>query len=187
MTPVGTIRDGSVDDADAVLGLLDRAVAWLVARGRNGQWGDRPWSSSADRVARTRRMVEENETLVVEQDGAVVAALVHGPDGHDYLPPAPDAEPEDDEPDDDEPEDDQPEDYVLLLVADPSAPVRGAGRRLLDESWSRARARGVRRQRVDCYAGDDGALVAFYESAGFTRTATFSVGEWPGQLLERRA
>ncbi len=170
--PVGTVRDGSIADADAVLGLLDRAVAWLVARGRAGQWGDRPWSASADRVARVRRMVEDDETLVVEQGGVVVAALVHGPVGHGYLPPAPDAE---------------PEDYVLLLVADPSAPVRGAGRRLLDESWSRARARGVRRQRVDCYAGDDGALVAFYEQAGFTRTTTFSVGEWPGQLLERRA
>ena len=30
-----------------------------------------------------------------------------------------------------------------------------------------------------------GALVAFYVSAGFTPTATFTVeGDWPGQVLE---
>jgi hypothetical protein len=40
---------------------------------------------------------------------------------------------------------------------------------------------------VDCYAGGDGALVRWYESAGFTRTQAFEVRGWPGQLLERRA
>jgi hypothetical protein len=40
---------------------------------------------------------------------------------------------------------------------------------------------------LDCYAGDDGKLVRFYESAGFTRTELFDVNGWPGQLLERRA
>jgi ribosomal protein S18 acetylase RimI-like enzyme len=64
--------------------------------------------------------------------------------------------------------------------------VRGAGRRLLDESWDRARARGIGLQRVDCYGGDDGKLVRFYESAGFTRTQPFEVDGRPGQLLERR-
>ena len=77
------------------------------------------------------------------------------------------------------------EDYVLLLVSEPG--VRGAGRRLLDESWQRARSLGIGLQRVDCYAGDDGKLVRFYESAGFTRTQRFEVNGWPGQLLERRA
>ena len=162
------VRVGSVDDLDAVMGLLDAAVAWLVEHGRTGQWGDQPWSASADRVARIRRMIEENELLLLDRDGVPVGALVHGPRAHDYVPPAA-----------------EPEDYVLVLVARPSAP--GAGRRLLDESWSRARAAGVRRQRVDCYAGGDGKLVRFYESAGFTRTEPFEVKGWPGQLLERRA
>ena len=92
-------------------------------------------------------MIEGSELLLLERDGATVAALAHGPVAHDYVPAATDRE-----------------DYVLLLVADPS--VRGVGRRLLDESWSRARADGIERQRVDCYAGDDGKLVRFYESAG---------------------
>jgi GNAT superfamily N-acetyltransferase len=162
------LRIGSVADFDAVLALLDGAVAWLVAQGRTGQWGDQPWSASDARVARIRSMVEGNELLLLERDGAAVAALAHGPAAHDYVPPAA-----------------EPEDYVLLLVSDPSA--RGAGRRLLDESWASARAAGVRLQRVDCYAGDDGKLVRFYESAGFTRTEPFDVNGWPGQLLERRA
>ena len=163
-----TLRVGSVADLDAVLTLLDGAVAWLVAQGRTGQWGDQPWSASDARVARIRGMVEGNELLLLERDGAAVAALAHGPAAHDYVPPAA-----------------EPEDYVLLLVSDPAA--RGAGRRLLDESWTRARAAGVRLQRVDCYAGDDGKLVRFYESAGFTRTEPFDVNGWPGRLLERRA
>jgi hypothetical protein len=74
---------------------------------------------------------------------------------------------------------------VLLLVSHPAA--RGAGRRLLDESWVRVCAEGGRLQRVDCYAGDDGKLVRWYESAGFVKTQPFDVDGWPGQLLERRA
>jgi GNAT superfamily N-acetyltransferase len=162
------IRVGSVDDADAVLRLLDRAVEWLVGQGRTGQWGDQPWSASEKRVARIRDMIAGSELLVLELDGAVVAALAHGPVAHDYVPAA-----------------GEPEDYVLLLVSDPE--VRGAGRRLLDESWARVRAAGGALQRVDCYAGDDGKLVRFYESAGFTATQRFEVNGWPGRLLERRA
>ena len=162
------LRTGSVEDLPSVAGLMDGAVRWLVSQGRTGQWGDQPWSASEAKVERIRCMIADNELLVLEHDGAVVAALVRGPVAHDYVPASA-----------------EPEDYVLLLVADPS--VRGAGRRLLDESWDRARAEGLRRQRVDCYAGDDGKLVRFYESAGFTRLAPFEVNGWPGQLLERRA
>jgi GNAT superfamily N-acetyltransferase len=164
----GSVRVGSAADVPAVLALLDRAVAWLVGQGRIGQWGDQPWSASEQRVSRIRGMVEGSELLVLEQDGVPVAALAHGPVAHDYVPPIA-----------------EPEDYVLLLVSDPAA--RGTGRRLLDVSWDRVRGAGTSLQRVDCYAGDDGKLVRFYESAGFTRTEPFEVQDWPGQLLERRA
>ena len=162
------LRTGSVDDLPAVVALMDGAVRWLVSQGRTGQWGDQPWSASEARVERLRGMITGagSELLVLEQDGAVVAALVHGPVAHGYAPAA-----------------DEPESYVLLLVSDPA--VRGAGRRLLDESWARAQASGIGRQRVDCYGGDGGKLVRFYESAGFTRTDPFEVNGWPGQLLER--
>ena len=162
------IRTGSVADLPAVVRLMDRAVEWLVAQGRTGQWGDQPWSASETRVERLRGMIEPNELLVVDGEAGPVAALAHGPVAHAYVPPAT-----------------EPEDFVLLLVSDPG--VRGAGRRLLDESWDRARAAGLTYQRVDCYGGDDGKLVRFYESAGFTRTAPFDVNGWPGQLLERHA
>ena len=162
-----TIRTGSIEDLPGVVRLMDRAVEWLVAQGRTGQWGDQPWSASEHRVQRIGQMIEDGELLVLDRDGVAVAALSHGPVAHPYVPPA-----------------DEPEDYVLLLVSDPG--VRGAGRRLLDESWDRARARGTGLQRVDCYGGDDGKLVRFYESAGFTRTQPFEVNGWPGQLLERR-
>ena len=36
------------------------------------------------------------------------------------------------------------------------------------------------------WAGDDGALVRYYESVGFTPTERFMVDSWPGQLLECR-
>ena len=40
--------------------------------------------------------------------------------------------------------------------------------------------------RVDCYAGNGGRLVAFYESCGFTPVGEFTVGDgWTGCLLVR--
>ena len=40
--------------------------------------------------------------------------------------------------------------------------------------------------RLDCFAGNDGALVRYYQDAGFSATEQFSVGEWPGQVLQRK-
>jgi hypothetical protein len=36
----------------------------------------------------------------------------------------------------------------------------------------------VTRLRVDCWAGGEGALVRYYEAAGFTATTRFTVGTW---------
>jgi hypothetical protein len=49
-----------------------------------------------------------------------------------------------------------------------------------------ARASGRSLVRVDCFAGNNGALVRFYESCGFVATDAFTVGDWPGRVLERR-
>jgi GNAT superfamily N-acetyltransferase len=75
---------------------------------------------------------------------------------------------------------------VNLLVTDRSFAGRGVGAALLDHARDLAVARGLGLLRVDCYAGDDRALVRYYESVGFTATEPFTVGEWPGQVLERR-
>ncbi|MGR6918965.1 GNAT family N-acetyltransferase [[Actinomadura] parvosata] len=88
---------------------------------------------------------------------------------HDYVPPAAD-----------------PELYVQALVTDRRHAGLGIGRALLDRAATEARGRGLALLRVDCYAGHDGRLVAYYESCGFTRVAPFTVGEWPGMLLQRR-
>lgn len=38
MTNQITIRNGSINDLDAVWKLFDQAVVWLVANGREAQW-----------------------------------------------------------------------------------------------------------------------------------------------------
>jgi GNAT superfamily N-acetyltransferase len=85
---------------------------------------------------------------------------------------------------------DEPEVYVNLLVTDRSRKGSGIGARLLDRAREIARERGVSLVRVDCYAGDDRALVRYYESQGFTATDRFTIdlpsGPWPGQTLAQR-
>ena len=76
--------------------------------------------------------------------------------------------------------------YVRLLIAARGERARGIGRRLMAFADDRARAAGVQRLRVDCYAGGSGALVRFYESCGYTRISVLDVNGWPAQLLGRR-
>jgi len=86
---------------------------------------------------------------------------------------------------------DGPELYVDLLVTARAYAGLSIGGRLLDHARDLARARGLPRLRVDCFAGDDGGLVRYYERQGFTRTDPFEVklksGKvWAGQVLEQR-
>jgi hypothetical protein len=55
MTDDVTLRPGGPADASVVLRLLDDATAWLVARGRTGQWGTAPASTDPQRIARADR------------------------------------------------------------------------------------------------------------------------------------
>ena len=162
------VRDGSPGDASVVLGLFDDAVRWMVRRGTIDQWGAEPFSSDPKRVSAVDGWARGDGLRICERDGRPVAAMVLGC-APPYVPPAT-----------------EPELYVVALVTSRAPAARGAGRVLLDTAEGEARARGLRLLRVDCFAGNDGALVRYYESAGFTRTSSFSVGAWPGQLLERR-
>ena len=81
---------------------------------------------------------------------------------------------------------DEPERYVHLLVTDRAFRGLGVGSALLAHAVAETRREGVGLLRVDCYAGDDQRLVAYYRSQGFTPTETFTVGEWPGQVLAQR-
>ncbi|WP_237773474.1 GNAT family N-acetyltransferase [Streptomyces luteocolor] len=167
------IRKGGAEDIPAIIALFDGAVEWLVARGRTGQWGTTPWSANPKAVAMVEKYVTTGRPWIAEIDGTVVGTLTltDGPGG-DIIPKA-----------------DEPERYVHLLVADHGRFAgRGVGRALLAHAVEETRAQGVSLLRVDCYRGEDRALVAYYESNGFTATEPFTGpdGSWPGQVLARR-
>ncbi|WP_271215389.1 GNAT family N-acetyltransferase [Streptosporangium carneum] len=162
------IRKGSSDDVSVVLGMFDSAVAWLAARGRTGQWGSRPFSADPARVERVTEWAASGGMWIAEVDGEPAGCAVLGA-AVDYVPPAR-----------------EPELYVQGLVIDQRFRGHGVGSALLGHARAEAAGRGVALLRVDCYAGDDGRLVEYYESQGFTRTEPFKVGEWPGQVLELR-
>nr|WP_311132532.1 GNAT family N-acetyltransferase [Nonomuraea gerenzanensis] len=148
--------------------MFDSAVAWLTAQGRTGQWGTRPFTGDAKRTRQVTSWLDGGGMRIAEHGGEPAGCICVGP-AHDYVAPAA-----------------EPELYVQALVIDRRHAGHGVGRTLLDWAAEEGRRRGVGLLRVDCYAGDDGRLVGYYESCGFTRVAPFTVGEWPGMLLQRR-
>ncbi|WP_129308435.1 GNAT family N-acetyltransferase [Streptomyces sp. L2] len=166
-----TIRAGGPEDAPSVLRMLDSSVEWLVAQGRTRQWGTEPWSTDPKAVAMVERYVAQGTPYIAEVDGVPAATLTLTDAPGAYLARA-----------------DEPERYIHLLASDRRFKGHGAGAALLAHAAEETRRAGVSLLRVDCYAGDDGKLVAFYERNGFTRTESFLHGadEWPGQVLARR-
>ncbi|MEH0841602.1 GNAT family N-acetyltransferase [Micromonospora sp. CPCC 205711] len=167
------IRSGDTADAATVLRLLDAATAWLVARGRTGQWGTEPASGDPRRIAQAEGWAASGDLWLAMLGDNPVGALVVGAANVHVPPPT------------------EPELYVNLLVTDRAYAGRGIGARLLAYAAELARERGRGLLRVDCYAGADRALVRFYESCGFTATDPFEVERpgcepWPGQVLACR-
>jgi RimJ/RimL family protein N-acetyltransferase/GNAT superfamily N-acetyltransferase len=161
------IRAGSLSDAPLVVGLFDGAIRWMIDHDLADQWGRQPFSTDPRRCAAVTRWISDGHLLVAEHEGLPVATMVLG-DAPTYAPPAR-----------------GPELYVVALVAARTASARGAGRALLAEAERVAAARGVPVLRLDCFAGNGGALVRYYEGVGFTATEQFRVGDWPGQVLQR--
>lgn len=162
------IRRAGVADAPAVLQVFDEVIAWFVAIGNHAQWGTEPWSAVPRRIAQAEQACAMPGAWVVEDsEGRIHAALVLG-EAMPYVPAAT-----------------EPEVYVRWLIVGRDERARGLGRRLLAFAEDRARAAGVSRLRVDCYAGGTGDLVRFYESCGYARLLTFDLEGWPGQLLGR--
>ncbi|MFE0174174.1 GNAT family N-acetyltransferase [Streptomyces sp. NPDC059002] len=165
-----SIRPGDAADLPAVLALFDGAVEWLVTQGRTGQWGDKPWSANPKAVALVEKYLTTGYPWVAEVDGttAGTVTLTEGPG--EFIPAVA-----------------EPERYVHLLVADRRFAGLGVGAALLAHAAEETRRQGVSLLRVDCYAGDDGKLVAYYEGNGFTRAEAFTgTNGWPGQVLARR-
>jgi ribosomal protein S18 acetylase RimI-like enzyme len=165
------VRAGTSSDVARLLPVYDQAVAWLVSHGRAGQWGTEPWSAQPRLAAKLRRLAGDGDLLVAEigADPAGVLCLTRAPR---YVPPA-----------------SEPELYLEGFVVDRRYAGRGVGRALLDEARELAAGRGARQLRLDCWAGGDQALIRYYERAGFTVTARFTLahvrGGWEGAVLTR--
>ena len=135
-----------------VIGLFDSAVDWLVAEGLTEQWGDRPWS-------RVPRRVEPVASWLGGEGSWLAEVRRAGPPPASCTSewrPATCRRPT------------VPEDYVVALVTS-AHPRREVQVGLLDHARGRRTGHAVDRLRVDCFAGNGGRLVAFYESCGFTR------------------
>jgi GNAT superfamily N-acetyltransferase len=163
------IRIGSAADAPAVVGLFDEAVAWLVARGQEGQWGTTPWSQRPELVARTHAWARGDGLRIAQEDGDAtpLGALVLG--AH-----PPHVEPIE-----------EPEAYVEALVTSRAHAGRRIGAQLVAAAAEEARDAGAAVLRVDCWAGAP-TLVAWYERQGFRRSGRFDVRGWIGQVFTMR-
>ncbi|MFE6100966.1 GNAT family N-acetyltransferase [Streptomyces laurentii] len=164
-----TIRQGGPEDLAAVLAILDSAVGWLNGEGITAQWGTEPFSSRPKTVELVERVVTEGSPWIAEIDGVPVGTLTLTPQPGSYVTPA-----------------GEPERYVRFLATDGRFHGHGVGAALLAHAAAETRRLGVSLLRVDCFAGSEGRLVAYYEHQGFTRTEAFEVGDWPGQILEMR-
>ncbi|WP_329117642.1 GNAT family N-acetyltransferase [Streptomyces sp. NBC_01353] len=164
-----TIRKGGADDVPAILALLDSAVVWLNSQGITDQWGTEPWSTRAKAVSLVEKIVSEGTPWIAEIDGVPAGTVTLTPHPASYVAPA-----------------DEPEVYVHILATDARFHGRGVGAALLAHAAEETRRQGLSLLRVDCFAGSEGRLVSYYERQGFTRTTPFTVGDWPGQVLERR-
>ena len=163
-----TVRAGDQQDASILLDLFDDSIRWMITRGLTDQWGATPFSEVPARVESVRKWAGGGGLLICERDGRPAAAMVLG-EAQPYVAPV-----------------EEPELYVVVLVGSHEPFARGAGAHLLSVAGTKARELGRGLLRVDCFAGNGGALVRFYERCGFTRAETFTVGEWPGQVLVRR-
>ncbi|MFF4689534.1 GNAT family N-acetyltransferase [Streptomyces sp. NPDC001307] len=169
-----TVREGGPDDIPAILGMLDSSVEWLVSQGRTGQWGTKPLSENPRVAESVAGFMEQGTAYLAEIDGVPAATLTLTDAPGAYLSHLPSPG--------------EPERYIHWLASDRRFKGQGAGAALLAHAAEVTRRAGVRLLRVDCYAGGDRGLVAYYEANGFTPTQTYTTGEndWPGQVLARR-
>ena len=164
-TPIA-IRPGRPADEDALLALFDEAVAWMIARGQTGQWGDRLFSERPESRGRVHEMAQHAGLWIAELEGTPVGALIVG-ERHAHVHPI-----------------EGPERYVELLISSRAHAGEDIGGRLVRHALALAAAAGVPVLRVDCWAGAP-SLVAWYERQGFVRAGTFDYHGWIGQIFEK--
>jgi GNAT superfamily N-acetyltransferase len=168
------IRLAEPEDAAGVLRMLDGIVQWLAAQGRTEQWGTDAWTARPELVDRVEGRIARREMRLMEDEdgvGELLGVVSLAEKSKDYVSPPP-----------------EPELYVDLLATSRAAKGRNVGGLLLTESRAEARRRGLRLLRLDCYAGGDRKLNAWYVSQGFSEVEPFVIkregkADWPGMLL----
>jgi GNAT superfamily N-acetyltransferase len=168
------IRIAEPQDAARVLRMLDGIVEWLVAQGRTEQWGTRAWTARPELVDRVEGRIARREMRIAQDDngaGEILGVVSLAEKCKGYVSPPP-----------------EPELYVDLLATSRAAKGRNVGGLLLDEARAEARRRGLGLLRLDCYAGGDRKLNAWYVSQGFSEVEPFAIryegrADWPGMLL----
>ena len=199
------LRQATLEDVAGIALLMDIAIEWLEREGRTGQWGTGKASENPDRINQLTEFVESGGTWVLVDTNAADTAGATNDDGPNgpgegavgsggrqagnrtfrgiigaltassgaelkpWITPAT-----------------EPELYISFLITHRAWNGRGVGKRLLEQARKLARAAEVSLLRVDCYAGDDGKLVKYYESQGFEKREAFEERGWKGQILAQR-
>jgi GNAT superfamily N-acetyltransferase len=151
-------RAGSGKDLDAVVALFDANVIWLVAQGRADQWGSEPFSGNPKLIEFVRELLAGGTVTIAEIGGDVVGASVVTDHPMAYVPAI-----------------DEPERYLKLLIASPAHRGEKIGHRLIELARAQTVSEGIGLLRVDCWAGGDRRLVAYYEREGFVPTQEIEV------------
>jgi GNAT superfamily N-acetyltransferase len=172
--PQADLRVATAEDTPAVVALYDEAVEWLVARGRFDQWGTTPFSARPEVVAMIQARAESGDMWLAHTGDRILGAIVLGDKAPHYIDPAAHGR----------------QIYITGFITSRAPDARTAGQILLQHAKDTAYREGISLLRLDCYAGGDGALVAYYESVGFEQVTRFSVellgATYTGCLLEQR-
>lgn len=152
------------------MALFDANVMWLTERGRTAQWGSEPWSDKPDRVSFVRNMLDQGAATIAEIGGEVVGVSIVADHPMPYVPPL-----------------EEPERYLLLLMSSPAHRGEKIGHQLIELAREKTLDDGIDLLRVDCWAGGDRRLAAYYASEGFIPIEEIEVreGTWV-QVFEWR-
>jgi len=131
------IRPYADDDEEAVIDLWDRCGLL------------RPWNDPRKDIAR-KKQVQRELFLVGLLDGALVAAVMAGHEGH--------------------------RGWINYLAVDPQHRRNGYGKEMMDDAERRLRALGCPKINLQVRRENHGA-VAFYERIGFKEDDTLSFGK----------
>ncbi|KAK4551517.1 hypothetical protein LTR86_011124 [Recurvomyces mirabilis] len=192
-------------DGELLIQMFDSQLPWLQSIGSGDQWGSSFIRDDPAKKAKYHAKVHQSEVseqqqwspqwtgvYIAERKQALsnpkdreaevvpVAALILEAKSADYVRPV---LLEQDEKD--------PFLYLAYLLTDRTAIDlgKGAGAALILHAKVEARRLGLSRICMDCWSGNGGKLVQYYERQGFKSLGSFGLNkldDWPGEVLEMR-